>query len=142
MAVGKVSQARTTGRSRTRQTGSAGLREFGLIIDGKPHPKERPRVVKATGVVYTPQRSQEAEKQIAAAWTAKKGPLFPKGTKLKLSMFFTEDGTSLVVTPLEYEDRVSIRGDIDNYVKTVMDGLNGVAWEDDVQVVQIEASKA
>lgn len=92
--------------------------------------------------MYTPQRSQEAEKHIAAAWAAKKGPLYPKGTKLKLSMFFTEDGTSLVVTPLEYEDRVSIRGDIDNYVKTVMDGLNGVAWEDDVQVVQIEASKA
>lgn len=57
-------------------------------------------------------------------------------------MFFTEDGTSLLVTPLEFEDRISIRGDIDNYVKTVMDGLNGVAWEDDVQVVQIEASKA
>ena len=31
------------------------------------------------------------------------------------------------------------RGDLDNYVKTVADGLNGVAWYDDRQVVHLEA---
>lgn len=33
-------------------------------------------------------------------------------------------------------------GDIDNYVKAVLDGLNGVAYLDDRQVVQVFATKA
>jgi len=35
-----------------------------------------------------------------------------------------------------------LRSDIDNLIKTVLDGLNGVAWEDDTQVVKVEAVKA
>ncbi len=28
-------------------------------------------------------------------------------------------------------------GDVDNYAKSILDGLNGVAWEDDKQVVEL-----
>lgn len=31
---------------------------------------------------------------------------------------------------------INIRGDVDNYVKSIMDGLNGVAYDDDRQVEQ------
>jgi len=34
-----------------------------------------------------------------------------------------------------------LRGDLDNYVKLLMDGLNGVAWLDDKQVTIITAVK-
>lgn len=30
-------------------------------------------------------------------------------------------------------------GDLDNYVKSIQDGLNGVAWRDDRQVKRLEA---
>lgn len=32
-------------------------------------------------------------------------------------------------------------GDVDNYAKSALDGLNGVVWEDDRQVVQMGATK-
>jgi len=35
----------------------------------------------------------------------------------------------------------TLRGDLDNYVKLTLDALNGVAWEDDRQVVRISAVK-
>jgi Holliday junction resolvase RusA-like endonuclease len=46
------------------------------------------------------------------------------------------------VTVEKYSDGGSrLRGDVDNYLKTVMDGLNGIAWEDDKQVYAVEAEK-
>jgi crossover junction endodeoxyribonuclease RusA len=46
------------------------------------------------------------------------------------------------VTVEKYPDGASkLRGDVDNYLKTVMDGLNGVAWEDDKQVHAVVAEK-
>lgn len=39
-------------------------------------------------------------------------------------------------TSLEYP-----RGDIDNYVKSVLDAANGIVWEDDTQIVGLHATK-
>ena len=33
------------------------------------------------------------------------------------------------------------RADIDNYIKSVLDGLNGVCWEDDRYIYSITAEK-
>jgi Holliday junction resolvase RusA-like endonuclease len=32
------------------------------------------------------------------------------------------------------------RGDLDNYVKSILDGLKGIAWEDDRQVTCVACS--
>lgn len=32
-------------------------------------------------------------------------------------------------------------GDIDNHIKSILDSLNGWAWNDDVQIMRIEARK-
>lgn len=49
------------------------------------------------------------------------------------------EGFYVRVTPLEVSHRpVGIRGDIDNYVKSIFDGLNTAAWKDDKQVEWME----
>lgn len=32
--------------------------------------------------------------------------------------------------------------DIDNYIKSVLDGANGILWDDDSQIIRIEATKS
>jgi crossover junction endodeoxyribonuclease RusA len=104
------------------------------VIPEKPIAKGRPRLGRR-GRVFTPQRTLDAEAAIAAAWD---GPKFEG--PVKLTVVFLYD--SIEVTVEKYPDGSSrLRGDVDNYLKTVMDGLNGVAWEDDKQVFAVVAEK-
>jgi Holliday junction resolvase RusA-like endonuclease len=51
-------------------------------------------------------------------------------------------GTAIIVERVDLETKSKLRGDIDNYVKTILDALNGVAWRDDSQVVKVTGIKA
>jgi Holliday junction resolvase RusA-like endonuclease len=104
------------------------------LINEKPIAKGRPRLGRR-GRVFTPQRTLDAEAAIAAAWD---GPKFEGPVKLKVVFGYD----TIEVTVEKYPDGGSrLRGDVDNYLKTVMDGLNGVAWVDDKQVFAVEAEK-
>jgi len=88
------------------------------------------------GRVFTPKTTLEAEAIIAQAWN---GPCYEGLVQVECS--FTPQGTVVTVTPVEGEAS-KLRGDLDNYVKLLMDGLNGVAWLDDKQVTVIGAVKS
>jgi len=105
-----------------------------ITVLGRPVPKGRPRLGRR-GRVFTPEKTLIAEAEIRNAWD---GPVFEGQVALKV--LFTEKET--VVTVMEFDGQKSkLRGDLDNYVKTLMDGLNGVAWADDKQVHNVEATK-
>lgn len=95
---------------------------FKIEIQTKPVPKARPRLG-ANGRMYTPRETKEFEELIG--WCAK----------------------SVVKKPTEKPVKVSIdvysktRADIDNIAKAVMDGLSGVAYVDDRQVVELRIRK-
>jgi crossover junction endodeoxyribonuclease RusA len=108
-----------------------------IIIEGRPVPKGRPRLGRR-GRVFTPEKTLEAEARIAGAWAMSDGPIFEGPVQMRIE--FTPEGCE--VTVLDYEVPPSkLRGDLDNYLKTLMDGLNGVAWTDDKQVHYVEAWK-
>lgn len=104
------------------------------VINQKPVPKGRPRLGRR-GRVFTPQTTLDAEAFIADAYD---GPLFEGPVKIVVEF----SPTATTITIMEYDGSVSkLRGDIDNYLKLLMDGLNGVAWLDDKQVHCVEVIK-
>ncbi len=62
-----------------------------------------------------------------------------KVIEIAKAMFKSRLADPVAVDIRIYLDPASQRGDLDNYVKAILDSLNGVAWEDDSQVVQLAA---
>ena len=92
-------------------------------VPGRPVPKGRPRVVRSkTGkpVAFTPKETLEYEK--------------------KVGLYARAAGVTVAMRPRRFLLQLLLClknpwvGDGDNYEKAIADALNGVAWEDDVQV--------
>jgi crossover junction endodeoxyribonuclease RusA len=96
-------------------------------IEGKPVPKGRPRFSR-NGGVFTPKTTADFEKKVALAWRDKYGDRSFTG-KVEAFLYFG--------TIYDYKQ------DIDNLVKSVLDGLqNGGAFvNSDEQVYKVTASK-
>ena len=107
---------------------------YSIKVESKPIPKGRPRMTRY-GRVFTPATTLNAEAIIAQAWN---GPKY-EGL-VEVDCMFTPEGTTVTVTPVD-GTQSKLRGDLDNYVKLLMDGLNGVAWLDDKQVIVVRAEK-
>ena len=108
-----------------------------IIVPGTPVPKARARTVTQGGRThsYTPERTREWEE--AVQWiAAQHRPPSPLRGPLAVAMTFY-----LPKPKRGKREYPSVRPDIDNYCKAVMDALNGMVWQDDGQIVQLEASK-
>ena len=87
---------------------------------------------------YTPQATVHFENSLAEQYIANGGTHYGK-IPVGLQIEIHKDGFSVDVFPLECSVRpVGVRGDIDNMVKAIQDGLNSVAWDDDRQVELLE----
>lgn len=103
-------------------------------VPGRPVGKGRPRVLRS-GRTYTPKRTADYERQVAAACVAAAmhrpwrmdSPDYAVTVQSHVSL--TKKGT-----------RRTSRGgcpDIDNVIKLVCDALEGVVYEDDDQVTRV-----
>lgn len=103
----------------------------------RPQVKQRPRMSRR-GKAYTPIKTHLAENVIGDGWTGPKfdGPVY-------MEVVFDRNSTTVTVGILDDEQygTTPLRGDIDNYLKLVMDGLNGIAYEDDSQIRLVKAEK-
>ena len=110
---------------------------YSQIIHMRPKSKDRPRMSKA-GHAYTTKATREYEKAFAAEY---KGPYFAE-EPLRVKLVFNIHRTVVVIEPIEnLFTKSELRGDIDNYAKSVLDALNGVAFKDDKQVIILELEK-
>lgn len=95
---------------------------YKIEITAKPVPKARPRLG-VNGKMYTPRETKEFEELVG--WCTR----------------------SVVKKPTEKPVRVNIdvysrtRADIDNIAKAILDGLSGIAFLDDRQVVDLRIRK-
>ena len=114
-----------------------------VIVLGEPVAKERARVV--NGRAFTPRRTKAYEEQVAWAYRQQKGKFYAEEpVKVKIELYFTPPKRT---TKKELERILTGQAiytgkkDIDNIAKSILDGLNGVAYIDDRQVVELNISK-
>lgn len=103
--------------------------------------KQRPRLGR-NGVVYTPTQTKVFENTIKFCYGNR---YFYDKEYIKVSICFK------FKVPKSYtksQTREALEGkirptkaDIDNYIKSILDGLNKVAWSDDRYITEIQATK-
>ena len=127
-------------------TGRVNVKKFNITIPITPVPKARPRFTRY-GHTYTPKKTADYEKAIAEYWRqATNGFMYDKEQALIVNLVFglpIPKSTSKSKTELMANGTIRPlkKPDVDNLAKAVMDGLNGVAWVDDSQVVRVSIYK-
>jgi len=115
------------------------VKKYEQFIAVRPQSKDRPRFSKS-GYAYTSKRTRDYEKLIAEEY---KGPMIDASHTVAVELNFDVSGTFISVTATENPDwKCSVKGDLDNYVKSILDALNGVAWQDDKQVISLKVTKS
>ena len=92
---------------------------IGFTIPGRPRPKQRPRLGRG-GNVYTPRATKEYERLVG--WSAVQA-----GVK-------SIEGSVGIEAVFYFKNRKT--PDLDNCVKALLDGLEGIAYKNDRQVVE------
>lgn len=125
-----------------------------VTLPGEPEGKGRPRfrVIAPKGggrpfaSVYTPAETKTYERALGWAGKAAMAGRSPLSAPLAVTV------TAIIGVPPSWSNRkrdaalagaifATGRPDIDNLVKIGLDGLNGVVWLDDKQIVKLSAEK-
>tara|TARA_Y100001951_G_scaffold98192_1_gene98730 strand:+ start:2347 stop:2634 length:288 start_codon:yes stop_codon:yes gene_type:complete len=90
------------------------------------------------GKVYTPSETVRAEQGYVEA-VGETHPVYDGAVRLELT--FREDSTAVTIIPVD-DWETKLRGDIDNYIKLALDGIQRAGIiTNDRQVVQVDAVK-
>tara|TARA_R110002020_G_scaffold132420_5_gene295720 strand:+ start:27160 stop:27525 length:366 start_codon:yes stop_codon:yes gene_type:complete len=109
---------------------------FAFTVEGRPVPKGRPRMSRK-GRVYTPEATKEAEQQYVDS--VSDAPTFEGSVYVELT--FSKESTDIVITSKE-DWKSPLRGDLDNYIKLALDGIQKAGIiANDKQVVGVHAVK-
>jgi Holliday junction resolvase RusA-like endonuclease len=108
-----------------------------------PVAKARARVAIRGGRAhaYTPRKTENAEWRIRTAFLERFPGHQPFAGPVELEAVAWLDLPSSMAKKRRATARPVTRPDVDNYLKTVLDALNGVAFVDDSQVVRVTCAK-
>ena len=118
-----------------------------LVFEIEPVEQARPRATRmGRGIrLYDPKKVSVYKKQLAmmCKFQYKQAPL---AGPLKVEINFFRHVQSSVSKKerklrLSGSHRPVVKPDTDNYIKSTLDGLNGLLWEDDNQIVDLIAHK-
>lgn len=121
-------------------------RKLTFTVPGDPVGKGRPRFVRGTGRTYTPENTAKYENLVRLAFIQEHQGFTPINSAVEIIIraFFQipESWSKKKKTAaINGELLKTTKPDLDNIVKSITDGLNGVAWTDDVLIHAINASK-
>lgn len=116
------------------------MNDIYFIVLGDVIPKGRPRFTRS-GRAYTPSKTHDYESKVKLAYLKE----YPSG------MAFKDEPLEMIVNVymaipksvskkkhdhmLLHEYPTQHKGDVDNFLKSIADALNGVAYTDDCQIV-------
>jgi Holliday junction resolvase RusA-like endonuclease len=117
-------------------------------IDGDPVPKGRPKFTSIAGFMrtYTPKKTVDYELTVRAAAKAAMGPTdlleTPVGVYLYIRLPIPKSHSKKRKDAcLSGQEKPIKKPDIDNLAKSILDGMNGVIWKDDSQIVSLHVTK-
>ena len=134
------------------------MKEIYFIVDGKVQPKQRPRVVRRRVKVgneyitkttsFTPQATVDYENKVKASfYEACDGEKFFLTGAVQMTVnVYVAIAKS---TPKKTREKmltgelkpITRTGDLDNLFKAISDALNGVAYDDDSQIIEATIRK-
>lgn len=112
-----------------------------FTVKGKVRGKARPRFY--NGHAVTPKETKDYEATIAYEYLHAKGKLTERPIEVSIIVrLAVPKSESISRQTLKIQSlRPTKKPDIDNIAKVVLDALNGVAYVDDKQVVELRVSK-
>lgn len=126
--------------------------EVNFTIPGKVQAKQRPKFNRFSGKAYTPKQTISYENWVRECYmNAIKGKTFSKETTIydkplsvEIKAYFEvpkSESQKKKKQMLSGEIRPMIKPDCDNIAKSILDGLNNIAYADDKQVVSLGVKK-
>lgn len=113
-----------------------------FILWGEPVGKGRPRFWQ--GHAVTPPKTKAYEKEVARIYKMYGGEMMSGPVRIAVTAWYRipKSASKKLKHQMEIgEARPTKKPDIDNVMKIIMDGLTGVAYEDDKQVVEFRIDK-
>lgn len=117
---------------------------YELIIPGEPTAKQRPKHGK--GYTYTPEKTVNYENLVKVLFAEKYGQaeVLTEGLKVEIIAYFgiPKSTSKIKANAMRWGNiNPTKKPDTDNIAKIVLDALNGIAFKDDSQVVELRVVK-
>ncbi|WP_370782338.1 RusA family crossover junction endodeoxyribonuclease [Allisonella histaminiformans] len=122
------------------------MEEVHFIIPGRPVGKGRPRFTR-NGHCWTPDKTVAYERDIKLSYWSTYGHRkyeADKALAVEIILYYPRPKNMAKYKRLMAQKgvlRPTVKPDVDNVIKAILDALNGVAFDDDRQIVQIECEK-
>lgn len=120
--------------------------QYEFTVAGRPKGKDRPRFSK-DGHTYTTRKTREYEDLVRYIYSKEiHGQMIPEGMHIIVCIFADFKIPEADKKADKEKKRrglipATIKPDVDNIAKIILDSLNGVAWRDDSEVIELRVFK-
>lgn len=115
-----------------------------IVIPGQPVSKLRPRMTR-NGHTYTPEKTVRYEKLVRDMWKVYGSENFGESPiRMEIDLYMKipkSESKKKKEQMLNGLIKHTKKPDIDNVAKSIIDGINGLAYKDDSQIIELTVEK-